>query len=109
MKVLVTGGRNYNNASVVSRVLHTIDPSIICQGGATGADMLAAAWAVTNGIPCLTFNADWSQGKKAGIIRNQKMLDEFNPDLVVAFPGGRGTADMVRRAKEAGVEVREVE
>jgi UDP-N-acetylmuramoylalanine-D-glutamate ligase len=36
------------------------------------------------------------------------MLDVGKPDLVVAFPGGRGTADMVRRAKEAGVEVIEV-
>jgi hypothetical protein len=33
---------------------------------------------------------------------------EYGPDLVVAFPGGRGTADMVRRAKAAGCEVLEV-
>lgn len=31
--------------------------------------------------------------------------DEGKPDLVVAFPGGSGTADCVRRAKAAGVEV----
>ena len=33
------------------------------------------------------------------------MLDERRPDLVVAFPGGRGTADMVGRARSAGIEV----
>lgn len=36
------------------------------------------------------------------------MLDLAKPDVVVAFKGGRGTADMVRRAREAGVKVIEV-
>jgi UDP-N-acetylmuramoylalanine-D-glutamate ligase len=36
------------------------------------------------------------------------MLAEGKPDLVVAAPGGRGTADMVRRARDAGIEVVEV-
>jgi hypothetical protein len=50
--------------------------------------------------------ADWNtHGRAAGPIRNQRMLDEVKPELVVAFPGGRGTADMVRRAREAGVNV----
>jgi hypothetical protein len=52
--------------------------------------------------------ADWSIGRKAGPIRNQRMLDEHAPDLVVAFPGGRGTADMVRRARKSGVEVAKI-
>jgi predicted Rossmann-fold nucleotide-binding protein len=33
---------------------------------------------------------------------------EWKPDLVVAFPGGSGTADMVSRARGAGIEVIEV-
>jgi hypothetical protein len=36
------------------------------------------------------------------------MLKEFGPDVVVAFPGGRGTGDMVQRAKAHGVKVIEV-
>jgi phosphoribosylformylglycinamidine (FGAM) synthase-like amidotransferase family enzyme len=36
------------------------------------------------------------------------MLDESMPHLVIAFPGGRGTADMVKRSKAAGVHVLEV-
>ena len=52
--------------------------------------------------------AKWDElgrnGRKAGPIRNQQMLDEGRPSLVVAFPGGRGMADMVRRARNAGVE-----
>lgn len=49
------------------------------------------------------------RGKAAGPIRNQHMIDTAKPDLVVSFPGGAGTADMVRRAKAAGVRVIEVE
>jgi len=33
------------------------------------------------------------------------MLDEGKPDLVVAFDGGRGTANMVKQAKAAGIQV----
>ena len=29
-----------------------------------------------------------------------------NPDLVIAFPGGKGTAMMVDLARKAGVEVK---
>lgn len=47
-------------------------------------------------------------GRAAGPIRHQRMLDEGMPDLVLALPGGRGTADMVRHATLAGVEVIEV-
>jgi hypothetical protein len=36
------------------------------------------------------------------------MIDQGRPDLVVAFPGGRGTADMVRRARAAGISVIEI-
>jgi len=56
-----------------------------------------------------TFDADWKLGKKAGPLRNQRMIDEGRPDLVVAFPGGKGTADMVRRAEAAGVKVLKIE
>ena len=61
------------------------------------------------GLPCAVYRADWEGlGRKAGPIRNQQMLDEGKPDLVVAFPGGRGTANMMRIAREAGIEVIEV-
>jgi YspA, cpYpsA-related SLOG family len=82
---------------------------VLVAGGARGADTLADEWAKAQGIACQIFMADWEGlGRKAGPIRNQRMLDEGKPDLVIAFPGGRGTADMVRRAREAGVETIEV-
>jgi hypothetical protein len=67
---------------------------------------LAADWAEKEGVCCETYPADWyTHGKAAGPIRNQKMLDDAFPDVVLAFPGGRGTADMVRRAEKVGVTV----
>lgn len=79
--------------------------SVLIHGGAPGADRHAKRWAVMNDIQTMGFPADWSLGPRAGPLRNQRMIDEGEPDLVVAFPGGRGTADMVRRAKAAGIEV----
>jgi len=109
MRILVTGGRDYDRPSAVAKVLNTLTITELCQGGARGADFWAKNWCEIHGIPVTTYPADWSLGRKAGVLRNQQMLEEFKPDLVVAFPGGRGTADMVARAKAAGVEVREVQ
>jgi len=108
MRVLVCGGRDYHNRSHVNAILSEIKPTVIIEGGAKGADFLAADWARSNieADSLLTFHADWERnGKAAGPTRNQKMLDEGKPDLVVAFPGGRGTADMISRAIRAGVPV----
>ncbi len=81
----------------------------IISGMARGVDTLAVDWAINNWCKWHEFPADWeANGTAAGPIRNQKMLDEGKPDLVIAFPGGSGTADMVRRAKAAGVKVVEI-
>lgn len=82
---------------------------VVVEGGAKGADKLANLWAKHAGLRYETFPADWkAHGKAAGPIRNQQML-EAGVDLCVHFPGGRGTADMVRRCNEAGVATIEAE
>lgn len=108
--VLVCGGRDFTDVaglrSALDRLRSEVPFARVIAGGARGADTFAAEWAVARGISADVFMADWEgMGSKAGPIRNQRMLDEGKPDLVVAFPGGRGTADMVRRAQEAGIEV----
>jgi hypothetical protein len=110
MQVLVCGGRNYGDRRSVYECLDGLvpRPTLLITGGANGADMLAADWAGYRQVPKLIFRADWERhGRAAGPIRNQQML-ECKPDLVVAFAGGRGTADMVRRAKAAGIHVMEI-
>jgi hypothetical protein len=116
MRVLVCGGRGYTDYTKVCEVLNGIweaygKPLTIIEGGARGADSLARVWSKANPSTVIeTYPADWSTyGKSAGYIRNSQMLKEGKPDLVVAFPGGVGTAMMVKIAKLAGVEVIEVE
>jgi len=110
MRVLVCGGRNYTNRLALWNYLDRIHGSnwmitLIIQGEARGADTLARQWAEARGVPVAPYPADWSEGLRAGSRRNQRMLDEGKPQLVVAAPGGSGTRDMVRRAQEAGLRV----
>lgn len=110
MKVLVCGGRDYNDWDRLEDELNLIERAYgrftIISGCARGADSLAMKYAEVYNDTLETYPADWEKfGKSAGHIRNQQMLDESKPDLVVAFPGGRGTANMIERAKKAGVEV----
>jgi hypothetical protein len=113
MRVLVCGGRDYADDILLAEVLDDIDSqrrvTLLIEGEARGADTLARQWAERRRIPVRKYPADWEHdGKAAGPIRNQRMLDDGKPDLVVAFPGGRGTADMVRRANAAGVRVQSI-
>jgi hypothetical protein len=87
--------------------LHARRPiSLLIHGAAAGADTLAHVWAETRRVPVQACPADWDRyGKRAGRIRNLWMLTEFHPELVVAFPGGAGTAHMVEVATLAGVQV----
>ena len=110
MRVLVCGGRNYSDEGRLTEVLDDLKPTEIIHGGARGADSLAEKWAATRQVPCHVYPADWRRhGRAAGPIRNREMLEQSKPDLVVAFPGGRGTAHMVRIARAAGHRVIEVE
>lgn len=102
MRVLVCGGRDYFGPVDCLGEIH-ID--VLIQGGCKGADVRAAEWAKRNGIHVATVSALWDlYGLKAGPKRNEAMLF-LRPEYVVAFPGGKGTADMVRRAESLGVPV----
>lgn len=112
MRLLVCGGRSFSDraalAGWMNEVIGRLDREAITivHGGAPGADSLAGAIARAAGVREWVFPADWAKhGKAAGPIRNQQMLDEADPDIVLAAPGGRGTADMVRRAAAAKIPV----
>ena len=105
-RVLVCGGRKYSNYSHLKMVLSSFEPAVVISGKAPGADSLAERWAKEAGVKFEGYPADWkTNGRAAGPIRNQQMLDEGKPDFVIAFPGGKGTADMVKRAKAACLPV----
>ena len=112
MRLLVCGGRGFNNGEAIRNRLdrmHTTQPiSVLMTTSAYGADTLAHTWALVRNVPSIVFNANWNTyGRKGGRLRNQRMIDEGKPDLVLAFPGGRGTADICRRARKAGITVRD--
>jgi predicted Rossmann-fold nucleotide-binding protein len=114
MRVLICGGREYDDRKFLRsrlQVIHTDTPfSVVITGGAPGADRLGEEWAKSQGIPTIRMEANWTRyGKKAGPLRNQWMIDLAKPDFVVAFPGSRGTQDMIDRAKAAGIPGKRLE
>jgi hypothetical protein len=110
MRVLVCGGRDFDNVAFIwSKLnkLHAETPfTAMIHGGQTGADEIANEWAKTkSAIVRYSCKADWDRyGRAAGPMRNMRML-EWKPNMVVAFPGGNGTADMVQRARKAAIKV----
>lgn len=133
-RILVCGGRDYGQVpddtppdeleaarakadhqkARLAQILRAAVPRLglwmLIHGAAKGADQLASEWAWENGVGAASYPANWEKhGRAAGPIRNQRMLDEGKPDIVIAFPGGRGTADLVSRAEKAGIRVIKVD
>lgn len=107
MKLLVCGGRDFDDAELLVRELNKYLPNVshVIHGDARGADSLAGGWALANGIQEVKCPANWNRfDKRAGYLRNQAML-ELNPDIVVAFPGGKGTAMMIDIAGKQGFDI----
>ena len=113
MRILVCGGRDFADSALLTETLDAIHVEtpieIVIHGATPGADTLARNWAWRRGVYEDGYSARWSEsGRAAGPLRNARMLAEGKPDLVLAFPGGRGTEDMVRKAEAAGVRVQRV-
>ena len=141
MRVLVCGSRKWTDRAIVFRVLDGFGPTAaddttIIEGQCPygGADAFAAEWAqiYDDAVEHLPFPPEIRNGVVQGPARNQRMLDEGKPDVVIAFKDGfqrdvpgwepgtdgkanfarpipgfakGGTEDMVRRAKAAGIPV----
>lgn len=110
LTILVCGGRYFRDrerAWAALDLLASQTPlAAIVHGSARGADEIAGEWAAARGVACVACIAEWRiHGRSAGTLRNAAMLRQYKPHLVVAFPGGSGTADMVRRALSAKVPV----
>ena len=103
MRIIVAGGRDFNNYKILNKVLsYKINPQYdtIISGKARGADSLGAEWAYKNGIPIKYFPAHWEiYGKGAGFIRNTEMGEYA--DMLIAFWDGKskGTAHMIKTMK----------
>lgn len=110
MRVLVCGGRNYDDPALLFWTLDRLHElhhfTLLIHGDASGADRLGAWWASLNGIKDDPYPAEWTTyGNGAGPIRNLRMIIQARPELVVAFPGRHGTANMCKQAREHGIRV----
>ena len=122
MKIIISGGRHFNNVALLWRTLDELHGSVpggiqlLVEGASddvtgpyVGADYWAHEWALARQVPALRRRAEWKKhGKAAGPIRNGEMLTRYLPDRLVAFPGGRGTADMMAKAERAGIFIQRV-
>lgn len=121
LRLLVCGGRAYRDWRRCFSILDAIDRGacidLIIQGGQKtwdkdlrkyvgGADYYAHVWAKKTNCPEVEEPADWDRyQKRAGMIRNQLMLDRWSPTAVLAFPGGPGTRNMMSLSERAGLPV----
>lgn len=108
MRLLVCGDRNWKNYNIIHNILKNIHPSVIIQGEARGVDSLAKRAAEELGVKVLSFPAEWNRyGRAAGPIRNEKMLKEGKPDMVIAFHNditkSKGTKNCLIQAKKMGI------
>lgn len=122
LRLLICGGRNYKFGVLDIAFLNDYRECFtiveVVHGGATGADAEARIWAAWHSVPMREFKVNWRpQGqsgptdRSAGPRRNSEMAqyvashEDKVAGLVIAFPGGTGTDDMVRKAKAKGLQV----
>ena len=104
----VTGGRSFGNKSLVEKVLGRLlgRNVILAHGDCKGADHLCRDFAVKAGWRVVPYPADWQKlGNRAGPIRNAHLLDDFKPDYLIAFPGNRGTMNMINLALDRKIRI----
>ena len=110
MRLLVCGDRNWKDQEAIKRALVTLGPEVVIHGAAKGADSLAGEVANDLNIATEVYPAQWSlYGKGAGPIRNQQMIDEGHPDIVIWFhkdlDSSKGTKNMVHKAQDHQIAV----
>lgn len=109
MKTIIAGGRDYRLTPEDFLFLGRLTPppdEVVSGACPTGADFDGERWAKAKNIPVTRFPADWkTHGPSAGPKRNKQMAEYARGGRLVAFPGGRGTASMIREAKAAGLEI----
>ena len=106
-RFLIAGSRTFNNYFIVYRYLQKYLPAnaIICNGGANGADQLAAVYAERNGHVYEAYPARWEQfGKKAGYVRNLQLVKQV--DHAIFFWDGKSpsTGELIEMLKKRGID-----
>ncbi|NDB68395.1 MAG: DUF2493 domain-containing protein [Methylocystaceae bacterium] len=116
-RLLICGGRDFGHTIeeradaffFLDRLNARYKISVVIEGGAIGADAVGRSWAKERLIECISHFAAWDiYGHQVEPIHNQQLLDQTKPTLVVVFPGGSGTQDMLQRSAQAGLPIFEL-
>ena len=118
--ILVTGSRNYPNydrfkerMEAMYRYMYSKNMIVtkVIHGNCQGADQMTDQWVydfkerLIDIIRYPITQVDWQEhGKRAGYLRNSKMIEQ-KPDFVMAFGMGRGTTMTIRLARDKGIRV----
>jgi hypothetical protein len=108
MRTIVAGSREGIHYDDVLKAMETCSwtPTEIVSGKARGVDTMGEHWAKENDVPIKEFPADWDNlGRKAGTLRNCQMGDYADALVAVWDGSSRGTAHMIKYAKEKGLKV----
>jgi hypothetical protein len=112
MRVIIAGGRDFNDYEILERECNTIlnrpipNEITIVSGNAIGADKLGKKYALEKKYSLEIFPADWkAYGKAAGPIRNKEMAN--HADMLIAFwdTKSKGTKNMIDQAKLNNLEI----
>jgi hypothetical protein len=108
MKVIIAGGRNITDYSLVLSAIRESGFTIteVVSGMAPGVDTLAVQYAKENDLPLQQFWAEWGfYGKSAGPIRNRNMA-KYGEALIAIWDGkSRGTKNMIEEATKRNLPV----
>lgn len=116
MRLIIAGSRIFNDYGILKGetdsfidslrnkgLLEDDDEVIIISGGAKGADKLGERYAKERGYKCEVYIPDWSEGKKAGILRNIIMGDTSDACIVFIVNGSRGSLHMANYSSKKGL------
>lgn len=107
-KACVTGGRDFEDEPFVHKVLTAAWRKFrfkeLVHGSASGVDTFADNWCKKNGVKAIPYPADWDEHDlAAGRIRNAEMWNQERFELLIAFPGNRGTSHMTNLCRTVGI------
>lgn len=111
MKVIIAGPRDFHDWDKFQECvgqLSNFDVTEVVSGEANGVDAMGERWATASGIPVRLFPADWNaNGRAAGPIRNREMAEYADMLLALTYRNkpSRGTSNMIKQAREMGLEV----
>mgnify|MGYP001594148271 FL=1 len=102
MRLLVCGGRHFDDAVLVEgelQAFHAASPiSVLIHGGLPGIGIPLESWARRNKVHVIRYPANFSLGKSGDATRDEFMLADSRAEMLLVFPGGRRTAELLREA-----------